>query len=89
MKTKTVRLELTVPETQDPLELRRSLQDRMGWPDVKVEQLRKTSADVEVDSRLLTATAADVRALRSRLEELTELVLAWKDQTEEGADGPH
>lgn len=73
MNTKTIAIHLTVPETQDPIELRDQLTERMAWPDRTAAQKRKAAREVEVESRNLARAAQAIEDLSRRLEQLETL----------------
>ena len=73
MNTKTIAIHLEVPATQDPIELRNQLLDRMSWPDRTAAQKRKAAREVEVESRNLALACQTIERLSARLDQLEAL----------------
>lgn len=76
MKTKTVRIYMQVPETQDPAELRAVMVKRLGWPEAESEERRKTSERVRLESSLLSQVAKTIEDVITRLDQLEARAVA-------------
>lgn len=85
MNTKIVAVHLTVPKTQDAIELRARLSERMGWPDRSAAQKRKAASEVEVESRNLAIACQNLERITERvgqLEALTKSLLTRNEVME-------